>query len=152
MIQEAAAEAELHKEPDWNRRIDLVLSSGDSILILEFMQPGLTIDRDHISRFQFYVTAVSTRLTANSGGQFRRVVGGYLVADKLNKTPTIVNMLNTLESSGMYALEWETLLRQAEAQWKDFMDILRLRAPDDERLRFLAGEPPENEPALRAGA
>ena len=35
-------------------------------------------------------------------------------------------------------MDWETLLRNAEAQWRDFIQILARRAPDDERLQTLA--------------
>ena len=37
----------------------------------------------------------------------------------------------------MKALEWTSLLLRAEAQWKEFSEILISRAPDDERLSAL---------------
>ncbi len=140
VITEAAQETQIDRDDDWRGRIDLVLSSGDSLLILEFMKPGLNINFDHISRFQFYVIAVRTRIEALTGGQFRRVVGGYLVADRLQRTTTIAAQLTSMEQAGMYAMDWETLLRQAEAQWKEFSTILASRAPDDARVQALSQE------------
>lgn len=136
VVEAAAQEAKLDKEEDWKKRIDLVLSSGDTLLILEFMQPGLKVDSDHIYRFNLYITAVRTRVEANSAGQFQRVTG-YIIADKLNSTPTNAALLKQFEQQGMYAMEWEMLLRQAEAQWKDFLDLLALRAPEDDRVKQL---------------
>lgn len=137
LVKAAAIEAELHKEDDWDRRIDLVLSSGDSLVILEFMRPGVTVDFDHANRFEYYVTAIRDALDANSGGQFRRVSAGYLIADGVVKKPSLLKMLQNKEPQGLYVMDWSELLRTAEAQWTDFIGILGTRAPDDPRLRAL---------------
>lgn len=150
VLAEAVREAKLDREKDWGKRIDLVLSSGDSLLILEFMMPGLTIDHDHISRFQFYVTAIEQRLEAQTGGQFRRIEGGYLIADRIDKSPTVISYLKKLEADGLRAMDWETLLQSAEAQWAEFIQILARRAPEDERLQLMA-EAPVGEPAALLG-
>lgn len=148
VVEAAAKEAKLAGEEDWNKRIDLVLSSGDTLLILEFMQPGLKVDYDHIYRFNLYITAVKTRISVNSAGQFQRVTG-FIIADKLNSTPTNIALLEQFKSQGMYAMEWNTLLRQAEAQWKEFLDILALRAPEDDRVKSLTQDANNNAlPAL----
>lgn len=137
VCQAAAHEAELDAQPDWNQRIDLVLSSEPQLLVLEFMRPVLTVDRDHMDRFTKYVDAIESQLQVNSANGFTSVTG-ILVADKLNKSATNVNRLKKMAEQGLYAMDWQTLLSRAAARWKDFLSGLVERAPQDERLRDLA--------------
>ncbi len=133
----AANEAKLDKEPDWNKRIDLVLSSGQQLLVLEFMQPGLTVDYDHLVRFEYYVQSIRGQLQAATATPFK-TVKGLLVADKLNKNNTTTLKLQALADQGLEALDWPNLLSRAAARWKDFLSVLVQRSPDDDRLRDLA--------------
>jgi hypothetical protein len=137
IIKAAAAEAKIDKEENWGKRIDLVLSSGNQLLVLEFMQPGLTVDWDHIQRFQYYITSIRTQLKANTALGFNSV-SGCLVADKLANKATVVALINDLERQGMFAITWPNLLARATAKWKDFLLVLVARAPDDDRLKDLA--------------
>lgn len=137
LIQAAAAAAKLDKIPDWDKRVDLALGGGDTLLIVEFMKPGLKIDRDHLDRFQMYVDALRVAVEANSALTYRRVVG-CLVADKLDKSPVVLKLLKRLEDDRMYAMDWETLLRMSAAKWKEFLDVLVQRAPHDDRLNALS--------------
>ena len=100
------------------------------------MQPGKTIDRDHINRFQQYVDVLRDSITANTELDFNNV-SGLLVADNLAKQAGMTQALQRLASDGMKAMEWESLLAKAEAQWEDFLKIVVNRAPDDERLSSL---------------
>lgn len=138
VIRAAAIETKLDREEGWDRRIDLVLSSGDSLLVLEFMRPGVTIDFDHINRFGFYMTAIRTRIEANTVSRFRQVSAGYLVADNLIKSPTVLKLLEQQAALGNLVTDWGALLADAEAQWYEFIEILANRAPCDDRLKALA--------------
>lgn len=137
LLSEAAEEAKLNQDEDWDRRIDLVLSSGSTLLIVEFMRPGLAVDYDHVNRFDFYINAIRARLDALTAIPFDRVIG-YLVADKLNKSATITKKLEELRPTGKFALDWPTLLQLAAAKWREFLTVLVERAPADDRLRRLA--------------
>ena len=95
VCQAAAEKASLNKETDWDKRIDLVLSSGSQLLVLEFMKPGLTVDRDHLDRFEFYVQSIQTQLEANTASQFKSVTG-LLVCDKLSQDSVIKKKLDSL--------------------------------------------------------
>lgn len=136
LLEEAAEEAGLDREEDWKKRIDLVLSSGDQLLIAEFMRPGLTVDRDHLNRYQYYIDVIRSRIKANTELPFRAVTG-LLVADRLSKAVGIQDLLQRLARDDMKAIEWHGLLQRAEAQWQDFLHLLVERAPDDERLENL---------------
>jgi hypothetical protein len=137
LIKEAAGEAGLDSEDDWNARVDLTLSSGNHLLVLEFMRPDLTADWDHINRFQRYVLVLREKVDGNAGSKYSRV-SGILVADKLAKKAGMAAQLRTLRSDDMDAMDWHTLLASAKAQWAEYFAILQARAPEDERMEALA--------------
>ena len=101
------------------------------------MRPGLTVDRDHLDRFAFYRDEIRTAVRANTGLELRDV-SGLLVADGLAKRASVIENLNRLRDDDMDCLEWPALLQQAEAQWRDFLEAVRTRAPDDVRIKALA--------------
>lgn len=133
----AAEEAALDKEEDWDKRIDLVLSSGSQLLVLEFMRPGLMVDRDHMDRFELYVDAITAQLNATTASPFKEV-RGLLVCDKLHKSPTTQVKLANMAKRDLLAMDWQTLLARASDRWREFMEVLIERAPEDDRLRDLA--------------
>ena len=47
LLERALAESGIQTDPDFAGRVDLVLSSGEHLLVLEFMRPGLRLDWDH---------------------------------------------------------------------------------------------------------
>ena len=136
LVKTAAKESGLCNEKDGRKRVDLVLSSGKQLLIVEFMRPGLTANRDHINRYQTYIDILRSRINANTELTFKDV-SGLLVADKLDKTPGMDQTLTRLAEADMKALEWDGLLSRATAQWKEFLEILVGRAPEDDRLLAL---------------
>lgn len=144
LAAEVATEAGMDTDEGWNGRVDLVLSSGDQLLVLEFMRPGLTVDRDHINRFQLYVDTLRARIGANTGLGFRSVLG-VLVADKLHVRPQDRGAVERMAKDGMRCREWSVLLGEAQAKWSDFLEILTARSPDDGRIRALAERGPRTE-------
>ncbi len=135
LSQKAAERAALDKDPDWHGRVDLALSAADTLLVVEFMRPGLRADRDHVDRFDRYCDELETALRGNTGLRLRRV-SGFLVADRLGDSPSLLARLERLAAAGRYAKDWHTLLREAAAQYRGFLDILANRAPDP-RLQTL---------------
>jgi hypothetical protein len=136
LVEDAAREAGITDNIDWKGRVDLTLSSGDQLVVLEFMRPGLTVDRVHIDRFQRYVDILRTRVTPNTALGFRDITG-LLVADRLHRRPEDLRAFERMAADGMHCEEWHVLLDQAEAQWKDFLFVLAGRAPEDDRVRAL---------------
>ena len=135
-LTRAADEANINTHEGFRGRVDLALASGDHLLILEFMRPGLTLNWDHVDRFERYVRIVEERLQVNTGGRFSRVTG-YVIADKINKQSGMARKIQALRREDMFALDWETLFSNAMAQWDEFIDILAERDPQDERLQSL---------------
>ena len=140
LVEEAAAEAKLDDDDEaGNKRVDLVLSSGRQLLVVEFMRPGLTVDREHVDRYQEYVDILRSKIVSNTDHDFE-IVSGLLVADRLNRRAGMEGVLNRLARDDMNAIEWKGLLGQAGAQWKEFLSVLVARAPEDERLAGLREE------------
>jgi hypothetical protein len=50
----------------------------------------------------------------------------------------LVDKLNNLAQDGMLAMDWALLFSRAEASWREFLDILVERTPEDPRLRGVA--------------
>lgn len=121
---------------DWAGRIDLALASGDHLLVVEFMRPGLKVDWDHIERFERYVRILRERVRANTAGPFKKVTG-YVVAGQLEKDGAIADKIESMANDEMFAMDWQTLLSNALVAWQQFLDAIRTRAPQDERLKVL---------------
>jgi len=136
LLSKALEESGIDRDEDFRGRVDLALSSGNHLLILEFMRPGLTLDWDHINRFDRYVRIVKTNLKGNTAGRFNRATG-YIVADNLSRRADLMDKIRAMENEDMYAMDWPYLFSNALAQWKDFLSILAGRDPEDERLRSL---------------
>lgn len=136
LIDEAAAESGLAADPAYAGRVDLALSGGETLLVIEFMRPGVTVDWDHVNRFERYVLDLTTRVEATMASKFIRVKG-LLVADKVEKKATIQKKLAALREAGMDATDWDSLLAEAESQWRDYMYLVADRAPDDDRVERL---------------
>lgn len=144
LVQRAARESGIASDDNFRGRVDLVLSSGEHLLILEFMRPGLTVNLDHINRFDDYVRIMRADVAANTGWRFNKITG-YLVADNLRRRANVLSRLESLSRDDMFALDWHTLLEEAAAQWQEFLDILADRDPQDERLQALLVERTETE-------
>lgn len=140
LVADAAKEARLDSDKRWNKRVDLVMSSGRQLLVVEFMRPGLTVDWDHLARYQRYINILRSSIDSNTELGFNSV-SGLLVADKLDHRRGMKETLLQLAESDMKALEWRRLLERAEAQWGEFLQVLIERAPEDDRLADLRDRP-----------
>ena len=140
IIDQACEDSGIAAHEDFTGRIDLTLTSGNQVLVLEFMRPGLTIDDDHLTRFMRYVNSLSERLTVNSGTELQQVTG-YIIADRLGNRPGMTTTIQQMRSNRMFALDWANLLAQAQRQWTEFLNILASRDPEDERLQSLLQTP-----------
>lgn len=140
-LDDARATAGIDERDDaWRGRMDLVLRAGSQLLVLEFMRPSLTADRDHFNRFQHYVDVLKTRIIdANTSLGIQRI-SGIFVADKLARTAENLRLIERLRKDDMLCEEWPTLLAKAEARWKEFLHIVVTRAPDDPRIQSVAKE------------
>ena len=132
-VLEAAAKVAGLTGDLYRGRVDLTMASGRHLLVLEFVRPGTTVDWDHLSRFERYVRSIRSRMSVSTGAQFQAVTG-YIVADRLDKRPEFRDKIKALQQEDMFGLDWDALLRKAEAGWRDFLSILAERGEGDFRM------------------
>ena len=77
------ADENLKNDDVFNGRVDLALSSGADLLLIEFMRPGLMVDRDHLDRLNYYVSDVRNAIAGETGGTIRHADKAYLIADTI---------------------------------------------------------------------
>lgn len=133
VFDEATAAAHLTDEQK-GKRIDLALRSGEHLLVVEFMRPGVIIDWDHLQRAELYVRAFRSIINANTALGIKRVTG-LIVADKLDRKAVLIDKISSLAKEDILVYDWESLLADASAKWKDFLGVLVEREPDDSRLQ-----------------
>lgn len=135
VIEKAARKVGLNDKV-YKGRIDLVLSSGNHLLVLEFMRPGLKLDWDHISRFKRYVHEIRSKVESTTASRFKYVTG-HIVADELDNESALLKEIKAMEKEDMFATDWNGLLDNAKSSWNEFLKILVSRGKGDERLKAL---------------
>ena len=136
----AAAAAGLADEK-YRGRVDLLLSSGEHLLILEFMRPGLALDEEHMGRCANYVSRIRAAVKGLAATPFTSV-SGLIVADRIASKPHMGEIAEMYAKSDIRMIDWQGMIRSARARHEEFLRILGSRAPDDERLQSMAGGGP----------
>lgn len=121
----------------FNGRVDLALSSGDQLLLVEFIRPGIEIDLDHLKRIDLYVTDIRNRISKETANPIRHLNNAYVIADNKKDTELIHSIISDLEKKGILIMKWETLIEQALKQWSEYLDLLKKRNPKDKRIQGL---------------
>lgn len=141
-LDEAAKEAKLTDELDgdgssaMNKRMDLCLKSNANLLVVEFMRPGLTVDWDHISRCERYITILREKIFAETALDIKHITG-LIVADNLVRKSDLNSKIKSLAKDDIRAFEWKTLLEQSLSKYSDYLALLKDRSPEDVRLKEL---------------
>lgn len=135
ILDDAAQKAGLN-EAEYKGRIDLALSSGTQLLVVEFMRPGLPLDENHLNRCVKYVDIIRNNVAAQSQLEIKDIQG-LIIADSLDKNPILIRQLDRIQKDAIRAVEWQTMLATAESEWQEFLDILVDRSPKDERIQAL---------------
>ena len=120
----------------FNGRVDLTLSSGSDLLLIEFMRPGLKIDRDHLDRINWYVMDIRKELDIETATPIKTLGKAYIIADDAYDS-SISDRIKQLEEYNILVLTWKSLIEQAIKQWQDHLDLLKQRFPDDSRIQTL---------------
>ena len=137
LLDEAKNETSFDDLDGYRGRADLALSSGKTLVIIEFMRPGLTLDWDHVSRFKQYTNILRSKIAANTTLGFDKIEG-YIVADKIDSRTDVRVEITDMAAQGWKAMDWKTLIAVAADKWKDYLDAVIARTPEDIRLTQLA--------------
>jgi RecB family endonuclease NucS len=138
VLDEAADKAGLteNDSPADGKRIDLALRSNTHLLVVEFMRPGKKADYEHLSRCQRYVHNIRNKIKAMSALGITRVTG-LIVADKLDEVGEVLLEVEDLNKMDILAYTWDALLEQSKASWREYLEIITERVPQDDRLQSL---------------
>ena len=136
LIKDLGLEVFKDDEP-YNGRVDLTLAAGSDMLLVEFMRPGLELDYDHLDRINRYVIEIRARLDSQTGENIRTLTNAYVIADKKVESSAMNVRIKQLEEDGILVKTWEGLISSALAQWKDILELLKSRHPEDKRLADL---------------
>ena len=135
-IINTALETTQSQKDGYRGRVDLTLSSGNQLIVVEFMRPGLTLDWEHVERFDRYVREIKAGIDSNTATLFKDVTG-VIVADILNKTPAMVDRIQSLKRDSMLVYSWDTLLDNAKSEYREYIKILAERGGGDHRMEAL---------------
>ena len=134
LIKELAGKAGLS---EYEGRLDLALSSGKHLLIIEMMRPGLRLNWDHANRCVRYIRMVKTALKADERfGAY----DGYIIADRIEEDASLHDHLADLGRQGIVVRRWSDLLDEAKAEWDSYLHMLAERGSGDPRLARLLGD------------
>ena len=123
--------------PAFKGRVDLALTAGSSLLLVEFMRPKLEIDLDHLDRINHYVISMRKSLDKETGSSIKYLGNAYLIADSKKDSELIHERIKQLEDDGILVMTWNTLIEEALKQWGDYLELLKQRNPDDKRMQTL---------------
>ena len=131
------ADENLKNDDVFNGRVDLALSAGADLLLIEFMRPGLQVDRDHLDRLNYYVSEVRNAIEGETGGTIQHADKAYLIADTIRESQSVHNRIQQLSKENIFVLSWDGLIEQALSQWRDHLALLKSRFPEDKRIQAL---------------
>ena len=131
------ADENLKMDDVFKGRVDLALSSGADLLLIEFMRPGKMVDRDHLDRLNYYVADVRNAIAGETGGTIQHADKAYLIADTINKSQSIHTRIQQLSKENIFVLSWDDLIDQALSQWREHLALLKSRFPEDKRIQAL---------------
>lgn len=121
------------------RRFDLLCIKDElRIVILELMRPGVPVDFDHVKRLERYVRRVRGAIQGKGTlKEFKhKTVYGLLIADGFvedaSLAETIFDLRNILD-----AVTWKGLFELVTGRYRDFLEILKMKAPEDPRIKGL---------------
>lgn len=121
------------------RRFDLLCIKDDlTIVILELMRPGVPADFDHVKRLERYVRRVRGAIQQKGTlKEFKnKTVYGLLIADGLMEDPSLAETIHDLRNI-LEAVTWKGLFELVEGRYRDLFQVLRMKAPDDPRIKGL---------------
>lgn len=121
------------------RRFDLLCIKNEwLIVVLELMKPGKPEDYDHVMRLNRYVSRIQSHINDNASSDYfkRKTVYGILIADFPSKDSSLgqtkIALKNNLES-----ITWDGLFEIVKANYREYYDLLKNKAPEDPRLKGL---------------
>lgn len=132
------------KSKEGSRRLDF-FCVGDTYqvaYVVEAKRPGARVGRKEFDQLRDYVLYLRRKLQeeATASPHKRSVVRGLLIADRVH--PDDDGHAKTYQDAGTFDIRsWENLLLATETMHKEFLDVVKGRAPaDDPRMKELRAD------------
>jgi hypothetical protein len=126
------------KTKDGKLRLDyFCLAAGNQCQVIDLKRPGVKVGRKELQQIQSYVTFLreEAKKTSQSDVRFDRVEGILIYSDI---SEGLGSLIHDLENSGIKVMRYSDLLRRTETLHKDFLDVIKSRAPsNDPRITAL---------------
>jgi hypothetical protein len=120
----------------------VVMRGGTDVLVIELKRPGEVIGSKELTQIKEYVDYLRDWLdrTNTEGLIGKRIRGddvdGYLLAHDIKDDALIRREQSRLEKDGIRVCKWYDILSKTEEEHKDFLEIIKSRAPkDDPRIK-----------------
>jgi hypothetical protein len=122
----------------------VVMRGGTDVLVIELKRPGETVGLEELDQTRNYVFYLREWLdTTNTEGLIgRNITGddvrGYLLCYDIKSDPLVRRQQDALERDGINVCKWYDVLMKTEDEHREFLDIVKGRAPrDDPRIKEL---------------
>jgi hypothetical protein len=142
------------KDGEGSRRVDF-FCLGDryqTAHVVEAKRPGDLVGRTEFDQVRDYVLFLRRKLQeeATDDAHKRSVVKGLLIADRVR--PGDEGHAKTGQDAGVFDIRtWTNLLTTTEALHKEFLDVVKKRAPaDDPRMKDLADDARDDSSRLQS--
>lgn len=118
-------------------RFDLLCIKNDFlVLIIELLRPGLPLDYAHVTRLNRYVTRIQAYVQEMGPEYANRKVFGILIADYPHKDASIAMTLQDFRHN-LEVYTWNSLFNMVQQGYRDYIEVLRMKAPEDPRMKGL---------------
>ncbi|WP_309892807.1 ATP-binding protein [Archangium sp.] len=126
--------------PDGLRRLDFFcLADSSRAVVVEVKRPGDLVGRTELRQVQDYVHYLQKYSAGSNEPGRTRIVEGVLVYSRLDEEA--VTLKQSLAHEGIYVRSWDNLLQMAETLHREFLRVVKGRAPaDDPRVKDLDDE------------
>ncbi len=116
------------------RRLDFfTLADAGMAVIVEVKRPGISLTRDHVRQCEDYVNALRRAYDQETDETRKRRVQGILIGSDLKSDDR--NYFDNAAQSQIYARTWRGLLENTQRLHRDYLAVVRARAPtEDPRL------------------
>lgn len=123
------------------RRLDF-LCIGDSMhaVVVEVKRPGIKVGKAEVRQLEDYIDYLRQWNEQASGGRsVRQKITGVLIYSRID--PEAQSMVERLRASGdAIIISWTSLLETAQRLHREYLDLMKSRAPEDDPRISALGE------------
>lgn len=125
------------KRPDY-----FCMAATNQCQIVDLKRPNIKVGMKELQQIQQYVMFMREEALKTTQPDLKmNHIGGVLIYSDIGTGLGIGTMIASLEKEGIHVVRWDDLLRKTENLHKDFLDVIKSRAPaDDPRILALDEE------------